>query len=143
MGLTKKQRRFCDEFIANGGNATQAAISAGYSRKTAGQIGDQNLKKLEIEKYIRERTEEADANLVAKGDEVLRYITSVMRGEDEEQRVLVADGIVGVESYVDQRNRLKAAEMLAKCHGLMTQNVNHGGGVSISFVDDLAEEDGT
>lgn len=142
MALTDKQKRFCDEYVIDF-NATQAAIRAGYSKKTAGQTGSENLKKPEIEKYIRERVEAAEADSVARGDEVLRYITSVMRGEDEEQRVVVADGIPGVESYVDQKNRLKAAELLARCHGLMTQNVNHGGGVSISFVDDLAEDDGT
>ena len=54
--LTDKQARFVDEYLVDL-NATQAAIRAGYSAKTAGQIGEQNLKKLEIQKAIRERQE--------------------------------------------------------------------------------------
>lgn len=50
--LTPKQIAFADEYIINGGNATQAAIKAGYSEKTAGRIAGQNLKKLEIVNYI-------------------------------------------------------------------------------------------
>ena len=49
--LTEKQKRFCDEYLIDL-NATQAAIRAGYSAKTAGRIGGENLKKLEIIKYI-------------------------------------------------------------------------------------------
>ncbi|MCD3505661.1 terminase small subunit, partial [Streptococcus equi] len=44
--LTIKQQKFIDEYIICG-NATEAALKAGYSKKTAGQIGEQNLKKLE------------------------------------------------------------------------------------------------
>jgi len=50
--LTPKQKRFVEEYLVDR-NATQAAIRAGYSKKTAGQIGDENLKKPEIEKAIR------------------------------------------------------------------------------------------
>ena len=47
--MTDKQKLFIEHYMSNGFNATQAAKSAGYSEKTAGQIGEQNLKKLEIE----------------------------------------------------------------------------------------------
>ena len=49
--LTAKQERFCQEYMIDL-NATQAAIRSGYCEKTAGQIGEQNLKKLEIQKAI-------------------------------------------------------------------------------------------
>ncbi|HEN6657431.1 TPA: terminase small subunit, partial [Streptococcus agalactiae] len=52
--LTLKQQKFIDEYIICG-NATDAAIKAGYSKKTAGQIGEQNLKKLEIKQAIQSR----------------------------------------------------------------------------------------
>ena len=51
MALLLKQKRFCEEYIVDF-NATQAAIRAGYSKKTAGSIGSENLKKPEIKKYI-------------------------------------------------------------------------------------------
>ena len=54
-GLTPKQKAFADNYIANGGNATDAARKAGYSEKTAYSIGQQNLKKLEVSSYIAEK----------------------------------------------------------------------------------------
>lgn len=53
--LTPKQKAFADNYIANGGNATDAARKAGYSEKTAYSIGQQNLKKLEVSSYIAEK----------------------------------------------------------------------------------------
>lgn len=53
QSLTDKQEKFCREYVIDL-NATQAAIRAGYSEKTAGQIGFENLKKPEIENYINE-----------------------------------------------------------------------------------------
>ena len=51
MGLTDKQKRFCEEYVVDW-NATRSAIAAGYSEKTAYSIGQENLKKPEIEEYI-------------------------------------------------------------------------------------------
>lgn len=55
MDLTPKQKAFADEYIKNGGNASDAARKAGYSEKTAYSMGQQNLKKLEISSYIAEK----------------------------------------------------------------------------------------
>lgn len=52
MDLTPKQKAFADEYIKNGGNASDAARKAGYSEKTAYSMGQQNLKKLEVSSYI-------------------------------------------------------------------------------------------
>ena len=52
--LTRKQELFCREYVANGYNATQAAIKAGYSKKTAYSIGQENLKKPEIATFLSE-----------------------------------------------------------------------------------------
>lgn len=54
MKLTSKQQRFCDEYLVDL-NATQAAIRAGYSKKTAKQIAQQNLTKLDIQEYIKKK----------------------------------------------------------------------------------------
>lgn len=51
--LTQKQKLFCEYYIENW-NASDAARRAGYSKNSAGQIGEQNLKKLEIQEYIEE-----------------------------------------------------------------------------------------
>ncbi|AZV95197.1 hypothetical protein CBF45_16900 [Bordetella sp. J329] len=60
MALTNRRRRLMEEYLLNL-NATQAAIRAGYSAKTAGQIGDENLKSLESLRPSRTRTESYQA----------------------------------------------------------------------------------
>jgi len=71
--LTPKQQRFVDEYLIDL-NATQAAIRAGYSKKTAGQIGGQNLKKLQIATAIKQRQEERAEWAGATADDVYREL---------------------------------------------------------------------
>lgn len=101
--LTPKQRRFCEEFL-KAGNATEAAKKAGYKESSAGEIGNQNLKKLQISSYIKRRMEEQDAALVAGANEVLQFYSAVMRGEVKDQ--------FGMEASLS--DRLKAADSLMK-----------------------------
>lgn len=121
--MTAKQKRFCDEYLIDL-NATQAAIRAGYSKKTAYSIGIENLKKPELKKYIDKRMAEKESELIAGQDEVLKYLTAVMRGEDKEERITInALGEAETIEIVIQGNRLKAAEMLGKRYGLFTDKV--------------------
>ena len=60
--MTSKQQRFCDEYLIDL-NATQAAIRAGYSKKTAGVIAAENLKKPYIAEYIEKRMAEKEEAL--------------------------------------------------------------------------------
>ena len=85
--LTAKQKRFCDEYLICL-NATQAAIKAGYSKNTARNIGHENLTKPDIREYIEKRMAEKEEALIAKQDEVLKYLTSVMRRELKEVAVV-------------------------------------------------------
>lgn len=85
--MTAKQKLFCDEYIVDL-NATQAAIRAGYSKKTAAVIAAENLKKPNIQEYIQKRLDEKEDALIAKQDEVLKYLTAVMRRELKEVAVL-------------------------------------------------------
>ncbi|WP_247931672.1 terminase small subunit [Streptococcus oralis] len=119
--LTLKQQRFADEYIISG-NATDAAIKAGYAKRSAGQIGEQNLKKLEIKKYIDERLAQLASEKIATQEEVLTYLTSVMRGETQEQ-TLISIGELGqtiTDIDVGAKDRIKAAELLGKRHRLWT-----------------------
>ena len=81
--MTEKQKLFCEEYLISL-NATQAAIKAGYSEKTAYSIGNENLKKPEIQEYIQKRLKEKEDALIAKQDEVLKTLTAVMRREKPE-----------------------------------------------------------
>ena len=126
--MTAKQRLFCDEYLIDL-NATQAAIRAGYSKKTAGVIGDENLKKPYIREYIDKRMAEKEAALIADQDEVLKYLTSVMRGETQSEVVVVEGSGFGnseartMQKGPDEKERLKAAELLGKRYGLYTDKV--------------------
>jgi phage terminase small subunit len=74
--LTPKQEQFCLEYIIDF-NATQAAIRAGYSKKTAYSIGQQNLKKLEIMQYLAVLKDERQERARKSADEVLEEIENV------------------------------------------------------------------
>ena len=87
--MTAKQKLFCDEYLVDL-NATQAAIRAGYSKKTAAVIAAENLKKPNIQEYIQKRLAEKEDALIAKQDEVLKYLTAVMRRELKEVAVVTA-----------------------------------------------------
>lgn len=115
--LTLKQKRFADEYIITA-NATQAAIKAGYSKKTANRIGTENLSKPVIKAYIDVRLKEIESEKTASIKEVMEYLTSVMRGEQTEQ-VLKSAGdyqqeITNID--VSAKDRLKAADLLNKIH---------------------------
>lgn len=121
--LTAKQQRFVDEYLIDL-NATQAAIRAGYAKKTAYSIGEENLRKPEIKSRIETRMAEKEAALIADQDEVLKYLTSVMRGRSRASVVVVEN--IGdymsqareMDKSPDEKERLKAAELLGKRYGL-------------------------
>lgn len=140
--MTDKQKRFCDEYLIDC-NATQAAIRAGYSPKTAYSIGEENLKKPELKTYIDERLEQLHSEKIADAQEVLEYLTSVMRGEHTEQVLrLDGDGVQVVDSVqTPTRDKLKAAELIGKRYGMFKDAVDLGGAVPvvISGGDDLAD----
>ena len=126
--MTAKQRRFCEEYLIDL-NATQAAIRAGYSKKTACSIGNENLMKPEIKRYIDERMAEKDKELIADQDEVLKYLTSVLRGKSRSSVVVVestgdfCSEAREMEKAPDEKERLKAAELLGKRYGLYTDRI--------------------
>lgn len=111
--LTRRQRLFAEAYIECG-NATEAAKRAGYSEKTAAKIGSENLQKLDISDYIAQRMRAQDEALVASADEVLRFFSSVMRGEVKDQFGLDA-------SLAD---RLNAGKELMKRHAAEGRQAN-------------------
>ena len=138
--MTAKQKMFCDEYLIDL-NATQAAIRAGYSKKSAKQVANENLTKPYLKKYIEERMKEKEDSLIAKQDEVLKYLTSVMRGESSSSVLaLCGDGMQEViDKPPDEKERMKAAELLGKRYRLFTDKVEVEGAVPIVIVDDIAD----
>lgn len=139
MALQARQELFCLEYIKDG-NATQAAIRAGYSEKTAGSISTRLLQKVNIRARIDELMVEMQQEKIADAEEVLRYLTSVIRGEaTEEVAVGTPIGTEIITKHIGGREQVKAAELLAKRYGLLTENVKLSGGLPVQIVDDMED----
>ena len=144
--LTAKQQRFCDEYLIDL-NATQAAIRAGYSKKTARKIGQENLTKPDIKQYIENRMAEKEKALIADQDEVLRYLTSVLRGENQSTEIVVegiGDGCSEartIQKEPSEKDRLKAAELLGKRYGLYTDRVETEVDMELNINIDYGDEE--
>lgn len=144
--MTPKQRKFCDEYLISG-NATDAAKKAGYSEKTAYSIGEENLKKPELREYIDAKLEQISSEKTATAEEVMHYLTSVMRGESVSEIVVVegvGDGCSEARSMnkaPDEKERLKAAELIGKRYGLFTDKVGLEGAVPVIITGDDQLED--
>ena len=138
--MTEKQKRFCNEYLIDC-NGTQAAIRAGYSRKTAVKIAAENLTKPDIKTYIEERLAEIQSEKTADAREVMEYLTAVMRGEHTEQVLrFVGNGTQRIDTMnVTEKDRLKAAELIGKRYGMFKENVDVNGAVPIVLTDDIKE----
>ena len=145
-GMTAKQQRFCDEYLIDL-DGTKAAIRAGYSPKTARSIASENLTKPYIREYIAERMAEKEKQLIASQDEVLKYLTSVLRGQSQsEVVVIVSSGDFTTEAQKlkkapDEKERLKAAELLGKRYGLYTDKAEVTGAVPVVITGEDELED--
>lgn len=144
--MTNKQRKFAEEYVIDC-NITQAAIRAGYSEKTAYSIGSENLKKPEVKSYIDELLEQISNEKTADAQEVMEYLTSVLRGKSHSTICVIEGTGEGctkarlLEKSPDERERLKAAELLGKRFGLYTDKVDVSNVVPvvISGEDEIAE----
>jgi phage terminase small subunit len=107
--LTTKRRKFVNLYE---GNATQAAIKAGYSKKTARSQGQRLLTKVDIAEALRKREEKEIGPLIADRKERQQFWTSVLRAKLPKAKVKVYD-------------RLKASELLGKSEADFTEKVLH------------------
>lgn len=137
--MNARQKKFCDEYLIDC-NATQAAIRAGYSPKTANEQGARLLANISIKNYIKQQLECIHNKKIADAQEVLEYLTSVMRGAHTEQTLqLIGEGVQKIADIdVSAKERIKAAELIGKRYGMFKDNVN----VDLEpviIVNDLAE----
>ena len=143
--MTDNQRKFCDEYLIDC-NATRA-YKAAYPRIKNDNVARANASRLltnaNIKEYVEQRLAEMSSAKVATAEEVIQYLTSVMRGETKEEVVVVegnGDGFSSaatVDKDVGAKDRLKAAELLGKRYGLFTDKVNIAGTTKVTIVDDL------
>ena len=130
--MNTRQRKFCDEYLISG-NATDAAIKAGYSPKTAKSIGQRLLTFVDLKAYIEAELDKLHSAKVADAQEVLEYLTAVMRGQHTEQVLkLVGDGIQTIADIdVSAKERLRAAELIGRRYALYSDKMDLGGAVPV------------
>ena len=124
MSLTPKQARFVEEYLVDL-NATQAAIRAGYSEKTAYSVGHENLKKPEFATAIQDAKEARSESTGITADEVIRGL--------KKEATFEGDGS-------SQSARVAAWAHLGKHLGIFTENFNVKGTGPVAFVMKLHEE---
>jgi len=117
MKLTEKQKRFADYYIETG-NATESARRAGYKGKNLNNVASENLAKVGVKSYIDEKLKILQDERTASAKEVLEFLTKSMRGELDEEIVVVegtGDGTSEarkIKKQIGLRERIKSAELL-------------------------------
>jgi phage terminase small subunit len=137
--LTLKQQRFVDEYIISG-NATQAAIKAGYSKKTANRIATENLSKPVIKTAIDQRNAEIQSEKTMDMQEVMELLASIARGETTEETVTNKGDVI--ETATRNSDKLKALELIGKRFGAWTDKKEISGNLDIEIgMGDYDDED--
>lgn len=123
--LKPKELKFAEEWLKTT-NATQSAIKAGYSARTAYSAGNRLLKKVDVKQYIDERLAEMKESSIADTNEVMQFLSSTMRGDIPDQ--------FGLDPALN--DRLKAAELLGKRYKMFTdkQEISGADGEPIKVI---------
>ena len=126
--MTERQERFCQEY-AKCGNATQSAISAGYAQSCARQVGARLMANCNIQERIRELQGEIKNENIADARDMQSILTSIIRGESDEEVIVVegcGDGVseaVTKTKHPSQSDRIKAMQLLARMQGVLDNNM--------------------
>jgi len=122
--LTVKQQKFVAAFVESA-NATQSAIEAGYSKRTARVIGQENLLKPAIKSAIDKRLKEIDSAKIMSSKEIMERLSLIARGEaTEEVIVTFKDGYDKTKKTGDLGTQVRAMQELSKRYDAAGQNVN-------------------
>lgn len=146
--LTDKQKRFVDEYLIDC-NATQAAIRAGYSEKTAEVIGSRLLRNVKVSEVIQKQMNDKRKEAIMKQDEVLELLTSIARGEEQKYKSTKRKKTNGNEtksetsgtSTPQMEERLKALELIGKRYSMFTDKQQVDVQASVMFSDESELED--
>ncbi|WP_432199247.1 terminase small subunit [Anoxybacillus gonensis] len=139
--LTEKQKRFADYYIELG-NAEEAAKKAGYSGATARGHAHKLLQNVAIKEYIEQRLAEKDKERVASQDEILAFLTKVLRGEETERIPMAGkDFFELVENMPSIKDRIKAAELLGKRFAMWTERQQIDANFGVQIIDDVGGTD--
>lgn len=142
--LNERQKKFVDYYLQSG-NLSESARKAGYTKKSCATTANELIKNPKIQNAINARLKEMESERLAETQEILEYLTAVMRGEKDEEIVVNVGTGKGytqaqkVRAQVGAKERLKAAEMLAKVKGLFISKseVDLNGAIPVVIVDDF------
>lgn len=142
--MTRNQKKFADEYIidCNATRAYKAAYPHVKSDEVAKAAASRLLTNVNLKAYIDEQLEKLHSEKTADAQEVLEYLTSVMRGEHKEETLcLVGDGCQKIKKIdVSAKERLKAAELLGKRYGIFTDKLELGTDMNLNISVDYGEE---
>ena len=123
MKLNARQKAFCEYYVACG-NATEAAIKAGYKEKNARFVGCENLTKANIKEYIEELQQKAQTSRIMSAIERREFLTKIILKEDAKDT-----------------DRLKALDILNKMDGEYTEKVQLSGELNTNPFKNLTTEE--
>lgn len=122
MSLTPKQQRFVEEYLVDL-NATQAAIRAGYSAKTANEQASALLAKLSIQQAVQEQRTKVSQRVGRTIDDIMADIGRVRDNAMQEVR----DNETGASVMVSHKDALKALELEGKRLGAFSEKMELSG----------------
>lgn len=142
MITNEKHQTFADEWLKdmNGTRAYKVAYPNVKKDITAATNAGRLLRNAEVKTYIDEQLEIMHNNRTADAQEILEYLTAVMRGKETET-VATAKGLYD-DVEVSAKDRIKAAELLGKRHALFTDKTELSVIEPPTFIDDLSDSDG-
>lgn len=151
MGMTEKQKRFADEYLIdlNGTRAYKVAYPSVKKDQVAATAAGRLLRNVEVKTYIDEQLEKIHNEKTADAQEVLEYLTAVMRNEQTEEVVVVegtGDGCSEartMEKDTSIKDRVKAAELLGKRYSLFTDKMELDADMALDITIDYGEGDNT
>lgn len=147
--MTEKQKRFCDEYLidCNATRAYKTVYQNVKSDETAKSAASRLLTNVNVKKYIDGRMEELHNEKTADAQEVIEYLTSVLRGESIAQEIVVegtGDGCSEartMEKAPSEKEKLKAAELLGKRYALFTDKVETDVDMDLNITIDYGDND--
>lgn len=145
--MTEKQKRFCDEYLidCNATRAYKTVYQNVKSDEVARRAGSRLLTNVDVKKYIADRLEEIHSEKTADAQEVIEYLTSVLRGKSSSVEIVVegtGDGCSEartIEKAPSEKERLKAAELLGKRYGLYTEKVDVEADMDLNITIDYGD----
>ena len=143
-GLTQKQQNFIDNYLLSG-DITASAVKAGYSSKNAYQQGNQLLKNPFVQAFMSMRMKQLESSKIASQKEILEFLTAIVRGEHVDEVAMnigKGQGITAAEKIelkVASKERIKAAELLAKINGMLVakSEVDFKNAIPVIIKDDI------